>query len=253
VCIVARDVERLEKSVAEIRAVCADPSRIIDFVSIDVRDEGAVKAGVQAALTKLGAIDILINNAGYSIPGYVGLQSEDVYQEMMAVNYFGPVRMILAVLPHMIERKSGAIVNVTSMLGFMGFYGYGAYCGSKFALSGFTECLRQDVLPYGIDVHLCYPPTTKTPGLEREGKTKPAEAWAIEGSSKAFEPEAVALTLVRGIEKRRFSILVGFDSWLFWMLQRLLPWVMRWAMDDILRKHIANKGDGRKALEAAKG
>ena len=141
----------------------------------------------------------------------------------------------LSVLPGMMAQRSGVIANVTSMLGFMGSFGYAAYAGSKHALCGYTECLRQDLLPFGISVHLCYPPTTKTPGLDKENEIKPPEAWAIEGKSRAFTPEDVARALLHGIRRKRFHILVGTDSAFIWRMQRFAPWVVRWVTEVVTR------------------
>jgi 3-dehydrosphinganine reductase len=180
----------------------------------------------------------LINNAGYALPGYIDELDDSAYVEMMAVNYFGPMRLVRACLPHFRAQGAGRIVNVTSMLGFMGTFGYSAYCAGKYALSGFTEALRQDVMPFGVRVHLCYPPTTLTPGLERENQDKPPEAWAIEGKSRAFTPEQVARAILDGVRKGRFHILVGLDSWFIWLTQRLAPWLVRFVTDRVLKKEL---------------
>jgi 3-dehydrosphinganine reductase len=245
VCIAARDPGRLETALTELRRLVRGPEQVVCSQSMDVTSPASVGAGIARILSTLGGLDVLINNAGYAMCGYVDEIEERAYEEMLAVNYLGPVRVIRALLPHFIAQRGGHIVNVTSMLGFMGTFGYGAYSASKFALSGFTECLRQDLLPLGVGVHLCYPPTTKTPGLERENLTKPKESWAIEGASKAFAAERVAASILRGIERRRFHIVVGFESWLIWFVQRLAPWLVRRVTDGILLRYIRTHGDGR--------
>jgi short-subunit dehydrogenase len=164
---------------------------------------------------------------------------------MMAVNYFGPMRLVRACLPHFIQQGGGRIVNVTSMLGFMGTFGYSAYCASKYALSGFTEALRQDALPFGVRVHLCYPPTTNTPGLERENRDKPPEAWAIEGKSRAFSAAQVARELLGGIRAGKFHVLIGWDSWFIWIAQRFTPWLVRLVIDRVLVKELRSREPGR--------
>jgi short-subunit dehydrogenase len=130
------------------------------------------------------------------------------------------------------------------MLGFMGTFGYSAYCASKYALSGFTEALRQEALPFGVHVHLCYPPTTRTPGLERENRDKPPETWAIEGKSRAFTAEQVACAILRGIRAGKFHILVGFDSWAIWVAQRFVPGVVRFAIDRVLQRALRQRRAG---------
>jgi 3-dehydrosphinganine reductase len=247
VCIAARNRERLEQVVEELRSAApgdagnSKPS----FVVMDVASPDAVATGVDAAVASLGGLDLLINNAGYAVPGYIDELDDEAYVEMMAVNYFGPMRLSRACLRYFIEQRAGRIVNVTSMYGFMGTFGYSAYCASKYALSGFTEVLRQDALPFGVRVHLCYPPTTQTPGLERENLTKPPEAWAIEGKSRAFPPEAVAKAILKGVQAGRFQIVVGWDSWFIWFMQRLAPWLVRFVTDRVLKKELRTREPGR--------
>lgn len=251
-CIVARDPGRLDAAVGDLRKLANLPNQMVCAESIDVTVQDSVDQGIPRVLAALGGLDVLINNAGYAVCGYIDQLSDDVYREMMAINYFGPLRMVRALLPHFLKQGSGHIVNVTSMLGFMGTFGYSAYCASKYALSGFTECLRQDLRPFGIKVHLCYPPTTKTPGLERENLTKPRETWAIEGTSKALPPEAVARAILRGIARNRFYLVAGFESWLIWFVQRLAPWLVRRITDGVLLKDLRAHGDGRKQLAASR-
>jgi 3-dehydrosphinganine reductase len=242
VCLAARGEERLRAAAAELLGSANASSLSPCSVIMDVTDGHSVERGLSVALEQLGGLDLLVNNAGFAVPGYVEELDEDVYHVMLETNYLGPVRVIRASLGHFIRQRSGTIVNVCSMAGFMGLYGYGAYCGSKFALSGFTECLRQDLLPHAVAVHLCYPPTTMTPGLARENEIKPPETWALERSSRAFSPDQVAAAILRGVQRGRFQILVGFDSWLIWVLQRFAPSLVRRVCDRVLRQHWSRHG-----------
>jgi NAD(P)-dependent dehydrogenase (short-subunit alcohol dehydrogenase family) len=253
VAIAARDEARLKTALDEVRAAAASKDQKLAIVPMDVTSTESVEAGTRRALAELGDLDILVNNAGFAIPGYIEQLTEKDYETMLQVNYLGAVRVIQSLLPHFMNRRAGTIVNVTSMLGFMGTFGYAAYAGSKYALSGYTECLRQDLLPFGVAVHLCYPPTTKTPGLDKENAVKPAEAWAIEGKSRAFSPDDVAAALLEGMSKKRFHILVGADSSLIWTAQRLAPGLVRWITDGVLVKHLKKNGDGRRATSSERG
>lgn len=240
VCLAARDQARLQQAQTELCALAA-PGVAVHYVVVDVAVAEQIGSAVQGAITKLGGLDLLINNAGYALPGYVDELADQAYVDMMAVNYFGPMRLTRACLAHFAAQGAGRIVNVTSMLGFMGTFGYSAYCASKYALSGYTEALRQDALPFGVRVHLCYPPTTNTPGLERENRDKPPEAWAIEGKSRAFSAEQVASAILNGVRAGRFHIVVGLDSWLIWFAQRLAPWLVRFVVDGVLRKELRKR------------
>lgn len=251
VAVAARDEERLKSAAQEIAAAAASKDQKVVYVPMDVTSTESVEAGTKRALAELGDLDILVNNAGFAIPGYIERLTERDYETMLQVNYLGAVRVIHSLLPHFMARRAGMITNVTSMLGFMGTFGYAAYAGSKYALSGYTECLRQDLLPFGVSVHLCFPPTTKTPGLDKENAIKPPEAWAIEGKSRAFSADDVAKALLQGMSRKRFHIVVGTDSALIWTAQRFAPWLVRWVTDGVLVKHLKEHGDGRKT--AAEG
>ncbi len=241
VCIVARDAAKLEAALRDLSGCVPAGGKAPLAVSMDVSSPEAISAGLSRVYTELGGLDLLVNNAGYAQTGYIDEVSDAAYVDMMAVNYFGPMRLSRVCLQQFRKQGRGRIVNVTSMLGFMGTFGYSAYCASKYALSGFTEALRQEALPFGVQVHLCYPPTTLTPGLERENRDKPPETWAIEGKSRAFTAEQVASAMLRGVRAGRFHILVGFDSWLIWIAQRFAPGVVRFVMDRVLMKALRQR------------
>lgn len=118
----------------------------------DVADEAAVKKAVADAIAKLGHLDAIVNNAGYGSMGPIEEIDDAEVQRQFDVNVFGPLRVIRAVLPHLRERKSGHILNITSIGGLKTFPGVGIYHGSKFALEGIGESLAQQVGPLGIRV-----------------------------------------------------------------------------------------------------
>jgi len=238
VVIAARNVQRLEEAVEEVRKARSDASTAVGFVSMDVTDETAVAKGIADAAELMGGIDLLINNSGFAMTGAVEDQSRAPFERMIDTNYMGHVNVTRAALPHLIAAK-GDIGMVTSMLGFMSFYGYAAYAASKFAIVGFTEALRQEMIPHGVGVYLFYPPTTDTPGLAKENEDKPAATWAVEGMSKAFTPDQVASSLLSGIKKGRFVNMVGIDSWAIYYLNRWVPWLVRMVIDGQLKKHLA--------------
>ncbi len=119
---------------------------------LDVTDFDAIAAAVADAERQAGAVDVLVNNAGYGHEGVLEEASLDDLQRQLAANVFGPVAMMKAVLPGMRERRRGHIVNVTSMGGFITMPGVTFYCGSKFALEGISEALGKEVAGFGIRV-----------------------------------------------------------------------------------------------------
>jgi len=129
---------------------------------LDVTDYDAIPASVTDAEQRVGAIDVLVNNAGYGHEGVLEESSIDDLQRQFAANVFGPVAMIKAVLPGMRERRRGHIVNVTSMGGFITMPGISFYCGSKFALEGISEALGKEVASFGIRVTALAPGQFRT-------------------------------------------------------------------------------------------
>ena len=129
---------------------------------LDVISFGAIPAAVTDAERTVGAIDVLVNNAGYGHEGVLEESSMDDLQRQFAANVFGPVEMMKAVLPGMRARRRGHIVNVTSMGGFITLPGISFYCGSKFALEGISEALGKEVADFGIRVTALAPGQFRT-------------------------------------------------------------------------------------------
>ncbi len=129
---------------------------------LDVTDFDRIPAAVAQAEQAAGPIDVLVNNAGY---GHEGTLEESPLEELRRqfdANVFGAVAMIKAVLPGMRERRSGHIVNVTSMGGFITMPGISYYCGSKFALEGISEALAKEVASFGVRVTALAPGQFRT-------------------------------------------------------------------------------------------
>lgn len=131
-------------------------------IVIDVTEFGAIPDAVARAEQEVGAIDVLVNNAGYGHEGIMEESPLEDIQRQFDVNVFGAVAMMKAVLPGMRQRRSGHIVNVTSMGGFITMPGITYYCGSKFALEGISEALGKEVKSLGIHVTALAPGQFRT-------------------------------------------------------------------------------------------
>lgn len=131
-------------------------------VVLDVTDFEAIAPAVAAITQTVGPIDVLVNNAGYGHEGTLEESPLDDLRRQFDVNVFGAVAMIKAVLPAMRERRSGHIINITSMGGFITMPGIAYYCGSKFALEGITEALAKEVAGFGIKVTAIAPGSFRT-------------------------------------------------------------------------------------------
>jgi len=149
-------------------------------LALDVADQGQVDAAVAAAIAQFGAIDVLVNNAGY---GYQASIEEGVEAEIRAqfdANVFGLFALTRAVLPGMRERRSGHVVNLSSVAGLVGFPGSGYYAASKHAVEGFSDALRAEGAPLGIKVTCVEPGPFRTDWAGRSLKQTPVsiEAYA---------------------------------------------------------------------------
>jgi len=131
-------------------------------VVLDVTDFEAIAPAVAAITQTVGPIDVLVNNAGYGHEGTLEESPLGDLRRQFDVNVFGAVAMIKAVLPAMRERRSGHIVNITSMGGFITMPGIAYYCGSKFALEGITDALAKEVAGFGIKVTAVAPGSFRT-------------------------------------------------------------------------------------------
>ena len=122
----------------------------------------------------------------------------------------------------MIQRRSWHIVNISSIAGFLGLYGYSAYSASKFAVTGFSDILRSEMKPHGIRVSIAFPPDVDTPQLAYETSYQPLETQALAPLRSVMKPEAVAREILRGVARGKYLILPGFDSKLTYGLTRML-------------------------------
>jgi 3-dehydrosphinganine reductase len=145
---------------------------------------------------------------------------------MMQVDYMGTVNSIRAFLPYFTKQKQGNIANISSVVGYMGVFGYAAYGAAKFAVVGLSECLRQDLLPYNIKISVIYPPDTDTPQWHEENKIKPEETKALAGAIKVLPVEKVAMALLKGISRGSFTIVPGAKNRLTYFLSRHAPGVV---------------------------
>jgi len=139
-------------------------------IEMDVTEMKSVKEGVQKIKKELGDVDVLVNSAGWDKLVLFKDSNEKLWEEIIAVNYKGVLNCSKAVLDMMIEKKSGAIVNVASDAGKVGSTAEAVYSGAKAAVIGFTKALAREVARYGIRVNCVCPGITKTPLIEEIAK-----------------------------------------------------------------------------------
>ncbi|HZO55377.1 MAG TPA: SDR family oxidoreductase [Bryobacteraceae bacterium] len=194
-------------------------------VQVDVTSDESVGACVAQVLQRGGHVDALVNNAGIGGGGPLELASLARGHETFETNYFGAVRMMQAVLPSMRERKSGAIVNVTSLAGRVALAGHGHYAASKWALEAASECLASEVKPFGIRVATIEPGVVLTPIFSKSStplteygayQAPVRRLWALFGKQlqKPTQPGDVAEAIEHAVETKepKLRYLVGSDA-----------------------------------------
>jgi len=184
-------------------------------LSLDVTDAGQIRAVVQAAEARFGAIDVLVNNAGY---GYQATAEEGEDAEIRAqfeANVFGLFALTRAVLPGMRARRRGHILNITSVAGFVGFPGSGYYAATKHAVEGWSDALAAEVAPLGIKVTCVEPGPFRTDWAGRSLRQTPnriadyaetagkrLKATAEASGSQPGDPARAAEAMIRVAESK---------------------------------------------------
>ncbi|WP_313333548.1 oxidoreductase [Sphingobium yanoikuyae] len=135
-------------------------------VALDVTDEAQARGAVEAAIARFGTIDILLNNAGFGLMGAVEEASPAEIEAVYRTNVFGLLSVTRAVLPHMRARRSGRVLNISSIGGYRSAAGFGVYCSAKFAVEGLSEALHDELAPLGIHVTVVEPGYFRTDFLD---------------------------------------------------------------------------------------
>ncbi|MBW2216461.1 MAG: SDR family oxidoreductase [Deltaproteobacteria bacterium] len=217
--LLARDQAKLDEACRYIEEQSAQTGRqihAVSTVSMDVADNDEVLEKIKAAVELYGTPDILINSAGIGTGNYFENISYESFDAVMKINVYGTRNTISAVLRYMKKKGGGHIVNLSSFACLIGMFGYSLYSTSKYALVGFSECLRSELKRYNIHVSVVCPPEVKTPFIEEEAKTLPPEARAVKNLAGLLEPGYVAKSIVHGIKKKRFLIVPGLlTKWLY--------------------------------------
>ncbi|WP_245837962.1 SDR family oxidoreductase [Paenibacillus sp. FSL H7-0942] len=232
-----RDLSRREELVklAE-QAGLADR---LQYVQLDVTDAESVQKAVRSVLHNNGRIDMLVNNAGFAVGGFIEEVSMEDWRRQMETNLFGLIAVTRAVLPVMREQKQGLIVNLSSVSGLSGFPGYAPYAASKFAVEGFTESLRHEMSSFGVRVVLVEPGSYRTPiwnkglGEIHQSEDSPYKhkldavlRYSKHASETAPDPQEVADLIGRIARMRapRLRYALGKGSRVLIIGKVLLPW-----------------------------
>lgn len=222
VIVSARRRDRLDA----LRARAARPDDV-HVLPLDVADTAAAPVAVNDAIAAFGGVDVMIHNAGISQRSLAADTGLDVDRRVMEVNYFGPVALTKALLPHMLARRSGRFVVVSSVVGYVGTPERSAYAASKHALHGFFDSLRAEVFASGLRVTLVCPGFVATDitlsALRGDGSPLGVRA---EKNAGGLSPEACARAIVRAIERDREEVYVGGREIAGIYLRRFAPAVL---------------------------
>jgi short-subunit dehydrogenase len=225
VVLAARRVERLQVIAEEVRQEGGE----VLVVPTDMRQVKDIENLVRTSIDLLGRIDVVFNNAGIGRFKWVeDLSIEDI-EDQMRVNLLGMIYTVRAVLPHMIERRSGNIINMVSIAGLIGSPTYSIYAASKFAVRGFTEALRREVGIYGIHVSGIYPAAVSTEfaaHTQAQRKTGITTPKALRLSSE--DVARAVLGLVK--RPRRMLVLPGYMLFAVW-INSLFTWIVDWIVE----------------------
>ena len=248
--ILARDQQRLDAAIAKIEQQRRTPSQKLGALSADVTDEPALRQVLTQLKTDYGLPDLIINCAGVARPGYAETLEPQIFRWTMDINYFGTVNVCQALLPDLIARGSGHIVNFSSLAGVIGVFGYTAYSGSKFAVRGYSEALRSEMKPKGILVSVVYPPDTDTPQLAWEEQFKPFETHVIAGSDHPLPANKVASEVIQAIRKDKTNIIPGGEAKLLFFAATRLGGGIFPIMDMLVRDAMKKKAAHEKQEKA---
>ncbi|MBK5488124.1 SDR family oxidoreductase [Bacillus mycoides] len=234
-------MRNLEKQIDLIsQATKLDLQQNIKVQQLDVTDQGSIH-NFQLFLNEINRIDILINNAGYANGGFIEEIRVEDYRKQFETNLFGAISITQLVLPYMRKQKSGKIINISSISGKVGFPGLSPYVSSKYALEGWSESLRLEVKPFGIDVALLEPGSYNT-NIWEVGKqlaenqsdtTSPYKEYMDKiqkhinnGNDTLGNPMDVANKIVEIAEARRTTLRYPIGKGVKFMIfaKKVLPW-----------------------------
>jgi short-subunit dehydrogenase len=214
--LLARRGDRLAEVAAEVKRL----GRRAETVVGDVTDPAVRLRAIQTAQEQLGGLDLLINNAGVAAHGQFLSAQVERLRPIMEVNFFAPVELIREAMPLLLEGRQPMVVNVGSILGERGCPHKSEYSASKFALHGFSEALRAELTPFGVDVLVVAAGPTATEHFDHLLEDQGELPW---GDPRRASPERVARSIVRAIRSGRHQIVTSWRGWLWLTLNRFCP------------------------------
>ena len=222
--LISRQTENLDRAVRELRRRHAGAD--IEVQAVDVGDPVAIAQAIEDIARRLGGIDMLFNNAGVMREGRFETLADADFQAVMRTNFFGAVHVTRAALPHL-RAAGGRLINIASLAGLTGTFGFSAYGAAKHALVGFTECLHYELPPQGVTVHLVCPAEFDTPMVAALDCYRTPENRRHTLAIPRTPLEIVVADTLRGIRRGRYFIVPGRRARLAVLALRLFPALAR--------------------------
>lgn len=234
ISIVARGKPRLSQAQREIEKASYQGKGKVLALCADLRQQEEAEQAIQSAIGHFGSPELLVTSAGVAHPGHFQELPTQVFEQTMAINYFGTLYCVRAAVPAMVEQGKGQIALISSGAGLIGIYGYSAYSPSKFALRGLAESLRAELNSQGIKVAIAYPPDTNTSQLKAENEVKPAITKKLTGTAPIWQPEQVASQIIQGLNRNQFEIPIGQEMQLLQKFPRLIKYLVNRYCDRLI-------------------
>jgi 3-dehydrosphinganine reductase len=234
-CLVARDQARLQQAARAIEDRVGAAVQIHIFPA-DVSNREQIEGAIHQVGQQHGGVHTLINNAGIFLPGRVIDNQIEALEQIMQVNYLGMLYATQVAWPYLQAAQKGHIGFVSSVVGYAGAIGYGAYAPTKFAVTGLAECLRMEAADCGLGVTIVFPPDTDTPQLHYENEHTLPECLALKQNSRVMPPEVVAQKFVDGICQYRFEVFCNFEDKFIRWIKATWPELYFKIMDGIVAR-----------------
>jgi short-subunit dehydrogenase len=221
-------VDRDEAALAETGRQVSALGRKLSLHAADVADRRLMERLADDVIAAHGGVHVLVNNAGVSVLGTLADQSLDDFAWLMGINFWGVVYGCKFFLPHLLAAEEAAIVNISSMFGFVGIPTQISYNSSKYAVRGFSEALSSELSGTRVSVSCVHPGGIRTNIVRASRASGPGDVEDQKNTIELFErfghaPEKAARKIVRAIERRQARVRIGPESYLTDWAKRLFP------------------------------
>jgi NAD(P)-dependent dehydrogenase (short-subunit alcohol dehydrogenase family) len=225
-----------QQSAADTTATIRSKGQEAQSFTLDVSNPEQIEQLASEVTQSLGVPSILVNNAGIAVGGYFLDCSQESWQRIISINLMGVVDCCRIFVPLMVASgQPGHVVNISSMLGYTGAKGVGAYCTTKFGVLGFSESLRAEMAQYDIGVSTICPGMIRTniinSGIlesKEEDVEEKRESIDLMYEKRNYTPDRVAKAIIKSIRRNRAMVPVTPEAWLTYYLKRWAPWLVGW-------------------------